>query len=469
MLRKLLRYSLMVSLSGVILLGLLLIFLQLTWTKEKMGGLLFQMAERQGVRLTIDSIQGEPPLKWTFRGVRATLADGSSADLHTVRLRIAILPLLRGEIGISYLELDGMQIKYLPSPLSKPASFSWPWSVSIRSLKADDIHIENAATGRSGTYSLRGKGRLSRKGRSFRLQAHIASPLLVADASVNGSHRAKHAAGEVHAEIKSKEALEPFAPLPFNVVGVADLHLQGPWKAWNLFFFPKKDELFLQPLEGRIKLSLQNIDLPELAGLDSSGSIQAAFSLFADRSVDISAASLKSNLLCLKGEGKIGPDFLPSAFSISYLIPHLSRIVPDMSGIVGGDAVLTEDTVKVTVSSDKISLGGAAYTSLAGTAEARRQQDLWAGSLAIQAENPVFPDRYPIGSLLRDETIFFLNKSLSKGPETAARRRPALRYIRKKDRGRHHPPSNRPLPLRCNISRIIPEGKPRGQNRFCRP
>ncbi len=356
-----------------------------------MRDVIFNLAESQGIGLTIDTIEGDPPLKWTLKGVRITTPDHTSADISLVRLRIAILPLLRGELGISYLELDDVQVEYSPSPFKDFTLVSFPWSISIKSLKADRVHVQNRETGQTGDYSIRGKGYVRRKAKSFFLDAHVASANLVAEASISGSRRSKHITCDLRADLKSKEALSPIAVLPADLFASIDLHVTGPWKTWEALFLSKKDELYLKPLDGHLKVAMQHFDIPQLKGLDSSGFIDASFAFFASHALDISSISLKSDLFCFKGHGKLRPDLWPKECGVSFLFPHLSRLNPHLSGILSGDAGLSDNKVEMTLASDKITIGDITYTGLSGKLAGYKNNEAYLGNIDFQAQHPDIP------------------------------------------------------------------------------
>lgn len=365
------------------LFGLFLLFLQLSWTKEKVRDALYNRG------LTVDSVDGEPPFKWALSGLRIT-TEGSSIDISHVRLRIAILPLLRGELCISYLELDDTQIEYGPSS-SHSFSFSFPWSFSVKSFKADSIHIKNKATGQKGDFSLRGKGHVRRLCKSFYFDAQLASPHLVASSSISGSRRTKHITTNLRADLKSKEALSPFGVLPADIDASLELDVAGPWKTWQAFFYPHKDVVYLKPLDGHLKIDMRKLDLPQLEGLDAPGFIDASFALSADRTFDISSVSLKSELFCFKGSAFLRSDLWPEKCSISFLFPHLSRLSPYFSGILSGDIQLSESKIEMSLASDKISCGNLTYTGLAGQAIGHKHASTYLGTLQLEAKHPDLP------------------------------------------------------------------------------
>ncbi|MBS0616448.1 MAG: translocation/assembly module TamB domain-containing protein [Verrucomicrobia bacterium] len=349
----------------------------MSWTKEKMREVLFNLADKQGISLTVDTIEGEPPLKWTFRGVRITGPDQTTADISLIRMRIAILPLLRGEIGISYLEIDDAQVSFAASHSSN-FSLSFPWSISVKSLKADSLHILNRTTGQKADFSIRGKGYVRRQGKSFYVEANIASTDLIAQGSLSGSKRSKHIVGALRADLKSKEAFSPFFTLPVGGDASIDLHAQGPWKFQNQ----------ASPFVGQLKIDVHHLDIPNL---DTPSVVEANFALYADQHIDISSISLQSDLFSFKGSAHLAAGLSPREARVSFLFPNLSRLNSHFSGMLSGEAAVNENKVEISLASDKISYENITYTGIAGKALGHKIDKTYSGNIELHAEQPHIP------------------------------------------------------------------------------
>ncbi|HUD02307.1 MAG TPA: hypothetical protein VMR37_08250, partial [Rhabdochlamydiaceae bacterium] len=141
--------------SAVFILALtlgLLLFVQSEWAKDKIGTLLEEIAIQQGIKLKIEKIDGELPLKWTFSQVHIELSETDSIDIDRVRIRLSVLPLLRKEIGISYLSADKAVYRFIPQDNKSSPALAMPHSFSIRTLKLNQFEAINLATEEKATY-----------------------------------------------------------------------------------------------------------------------------------------------------------------------------------------------------------------------------------------------------------------------------------------------------------------------------
>jgi autotransporter translocation and assembly factor TamB len=382
---RLLQWIVALIAIGLFIVLLALAILQMPWTKDKMRDFVFSLAEKEGAALSIDVIEGDPPFKWTFHNVHLKTKNGDTVNLKTLRLRIAILPLLRREVAITYSHVDEMLIEYQPGQGNSPKMMTLPWSLAFKSLKIENLEIVNQATKQRGLFSLQAKGKFKRKGKAFFFDGRINGEDLGIEIAIQGNKRAQHIASELKVDVKSQTAFVPFATLPVDTSFSFEALLQGPWKTWKGLFFPKPDELFLKPLKGEMKLDVSKLDLPELKDLDQSGFIETSFDLYANQSFEIRTLSLKSDLVCLKGSGN------PNNFSFSFLLPHLSRLAPHLGGILTGNVKFDGLAYSMDIESSQLEVGAATYTSLFGKLEAEKKHDLWSGSFNVKASHPTIP------------------------------------------------------------------------------
>ena len=92
----------------------LFLFVQSKWAKDKIGTVLEEIALQQGLKMKIEKIEGELPLKWTLSDVHLELNETDTIDIDKVHLRLSILPLLRKQIAVSYLSADKTVYQYMP-------------------------------------------------------------------------------------------------------------------------------------------------------------------------------------------------------------------------------------------------------------------------------------------------------------------------------------------------------------------
>jgi autotransporter translocation and assembly factor TamB len=382
---KLFRWIIGIAATFLFVVLAALAFLQMPATKEKVRDLIFALAEKEGLSLSIGAIEGDPPFKWVLHNVHIKTHEGDTLDIKTVRLRVAILPLLRREISLSYSHIDEMALHYLPQ---EPGSFklkSLPWTVAFKALKIEKLEVYNKATKKRGLFSLQTKAQFKRKGKAFFVDGKLWGEELGIELWMRGNKKTQYIESTLQVDLTSKEALAPFFELPVGISLSFEALVQGPWKSWQALIFPKPDELFLKPLKGEMKLQVRSLALQELQGLDPSSVIETSFDLYPNRTFEIQSLSLKSDLLCLKGQGR------PDNFSASFLVPHLSRLVPHLSGIVSGDLHFKGPSASLTLESSQLGVGAATYTQFSAYMSAEKEQMLWKGRFNIEGVHPQVP------------------------------------------------------------------------------
>lgn len=407
---------------GVLALSLLIVviglsLLQLPWTKQKITELLFEAAKKEGVSFTIKSIEGEPPFKWTLQNVHIKLNESDTLDIDTLRIRIAILPLLKRELSISYFNIEEAVYRFQPSSLEKPIIPVLPFAVTFKSAKIDRLVIEDVKANTKGIFTVQGKGSVKRKGKSFFAEGKATNAELAMEFSTYGNRRSDIITSSLSVDAYSKTAFSPYLIFPVEASFSLQAKLQGPWKTWESILLSKPSTI-LEPLKGQIKTTIKKLDLEELRGLDQSGFIEASFSLFSDRSLDFSSLSLKSDLLCFKGQGKIDSEWYPKNISFSFLLPYVSRLVPHMGGIVTGDGNYNGSVATFSIASDQLEIGATTFNQLKASFDVMRTQGIWNGSLKFSATHPTIPIEG--NGIFSFEPHRFINlKDFSlKGPDT---------------------------------------------------
>lgn len=83
-----------------------ILLLQTPFAKNLAKETIISIAKEKGIELTIGKIDGIPPFEWTLKEVHCTYKDEKLFG-KSVKLRLAILPLFKRELEISYLKIQG--------------------------------------------------------------------------------------------------------------------------------------------------------------------------------------------------------------------------------------------------------------------------------------------------------------------------------------------------------------------------
>jgi autotransporter translocation and assembly factor TamB len=348
------------TITFVLLLCLgLILFVQSQWAKDKIGTVLEEIALQQGLKLKIEKIEGELPLKWTLSHIHLQLNETDTLDIERIRLRLAIMPLLRKHFRISYLSADHPVYKFTQhnSSLTLP---TLPTGFSIRLLKLNQFEAINQTTNEKATYTL--SGRCSFKKRAFDLFAKIHSDDLDFTGYIQGSNTTQNIATVLDLNVLSEKAFAPFAKVPFNTTFHLELKAAG---------IPQEQ------ITGDLKLNVQQFAMPELHHLDKHLHLAAKFSLFSDHSLEISSLSAQSDLIKLQGKGAFDAHFVPKTLECHFT-----------SYLIQGAVRLKDEDCRLVLQSDQFNLRNASFEDGHLSLQAHRTPEGWQGTFDTAASHP---------------------------------------------------------------------------------
>ena len=360
----------------ILLLGLgLILFVQSRWAKDKISTVLEEIALQQGLTLKIDKIDGELPLKWTLSNIHLQINETDTLDIERIRLRLSIMPLLRGHFRISYLSADHAVYQFTPTEPSASLPVL-PTGFSIRMLKLNDFTAINRSTKEKAVYNLTGS--CSFKKRAFELFAKIHSDNLDFTGALQGNKRKDNITTDLDLHVRSEKAFTPFASLPYPTAFHLETRSAGAWKTWKSLLTSTQNPA---PITGDLKLTVDRIALPELHHLDEHLQLLAKFSLFSDRSLELSSLTAQSNLINLQGKGLFDAYLIPKTLDCHFSLSHLNRIIK-------GAAQLKENDCRLVLKSDRFNLRKAEFTDGHFNLRANKTSAGWEGTFDTAASHP---------------------------------------------------------------------------------
>ncbi len=329
MIKKLIKFSI----RGVIVCLLLIISLfaivQTEWAKDILQKKVFEEVQKQGYTLSIRSIEGDLPFTWNLQDVLLTFNETDSLKIDTLTVRFSIFSLLRKQIIVNYLYAKTAHLSYQKKETNITVPQFLPWTVVVNSAKVDHLVLKET------DYALQAKGYVKKHGKSFSLDTTI----------------------------QSSE-------------GSGNFHLEGHQQAGTL--------------SGLIAAEIHHLKLPQLKDQDVSGNCDLSFSISSNH-IDIEQLSLKSNLLCLKGDGRLSPSLTPKNGSFSFLFPHLSLLSPSIAGILTGNISYTPDALSANFESEELKIASTSYQSSKGELKAFLKNNTWDGSFSLDVPHSVVP------------------------------------------------------------------------------
>lgn len=391
---------------------------QSKWAKGQLAEIVQTVALQNGIQLSIGEIEGELPLKWTFSNVHLVLPQEETIDIDRLQLRLAILPLLRGKIGLSYLHADNTVVSYLPSSTppktSKRAKFKGSYFLHFASF--DQITLVNRQTNEQGTYRATAQGAWHRSGKSFFVETSLHSDSFDANLFLEGSKKLDHLQADLQLKVRSQNAFSPFYRIPYDTAFDLKAHSEGSWKTWhnllksrelshqserqNLLNTPSSPSPQLnKAISGFIDLRMSRLSIPNLGLADQTAHLTSRFSLFGDLSWQLSDLFILGPLFELKGSAQIAHNGLPKELHTQLFLPNVSRFTSYLKGEASGELNFKDDTLHLTLLTPQLTIDQTAFTEGRFEVLAHKQEDAFGGTITLQADHPML--RYKAESQLR--------------------------------------------------------------------
>ncbi|MBY0529064.1 MAG: translocation/assembly module TamB domain-containing protein [Rhabdochlamydiaceae bacterium] len=286
MLRFLIRFLRKIFKTVAILLALgslCIALLQTKWAKNQIRLALVEEFKNQGIQATIDGISGRLPFTWTIDALTLHFPSGQTVVLHESKIRLKILPLLKKQISINYLNVHEVhldferastthEIDFTPEALREElrtalVNLSCPLHLSIQHLHIDLLTLRDRSTSEVYRFSLSARGKWRKDNLEFAFDGKLSAPEnaeIYAELFLNGN-RAKD---KITVGFKADIA---------EVKG--EILLLGSWNTWQALIW--EDAPAGPPLKGTVKTQLPPPHLPEFPLLNHSWKIHSELLVYA--------------------------------------------------------------------------------------------------------------------------------------------------------------------------------------------
>lgn len=350
---------------------------QTKWFKKQLETGLHDLAEKNGVFLSIGSIEGSLPLQWKLTQVLVQKKGDFSFSVEEAKVRLSFLPLLQRKLAISYLKTEGAELvienkqEWQPDASLFHSFSSFPFDLSLRSLHIDRFSIKGPSGDSIAEFAAQGAFLLKKS--ADRIDINIQYRDLQNgnrfDITVAGGRSKRHLSIHADTHFDRLATVLPCeqmlfledAPLTF----ICDV--EGPWATWEKIF-GKTIEAPL-PLRGSLHSTF------------SPWKLEADFLIHGNRSFEIDHSSLHSELGQLQLRGKFAPDFTPSEGILALKIPKLEAFHADAKGEVSLRATLAADRMQGEFEVQKLFAGPLRIGSLIGSLSLDRNDGNWQGIL----------------------------------------------------------------------------------------
>ncbi len=395
---------------AAILIGLSLGFavLQTKWARSRLQDFVVKTAETQGVHVEIAPIEGRIPFHWNLKKLSFTIPEIAIVDIENIKVRLALLPLFRQEIAISYFHAGDAHVTLLqpPEPLTLPVvtpshvddfkqTLTLLSIIRIQSASVDRLIIANPLAGYTSEFSMITNAKYRHRGKKFSLRTKLISNDSDIEFSVIGDRRAENIVVAFDANLESLKLLRPFYYFPFDLQGALHLTLQGPWNTWTTFFGSNKLLPGLMPLHGKATMALNTLSVPNAEVLNQKWEGFATIKVQPDRSIELKESKVSSSLGTITGEASFDSSFILSLGKLSIKLPDLkplSVVVPiNVKGSALGTVFYEHNIFSASINAEPLTLEDFIYSSAHLNLNATKEDNRWEGKLSLEAFHPTLP------------------------------------------------------------------------------
>lgn len=409
-LRFFLKSAKLIIITLVVLLLLacvLFAILQTKWAKEQIRTRIVSKLTEFGATVSAEELSGQPPFTWTLKSLDLKLGEKEELKLTDIKLRIAILPLLRGKMAINYLKIEKAQYSFYFTP-SHSSGFSiedtkkliqeqiegltLPCPVIIKHMNIDQFTLLNRADNHSYVFGFIGKAMMRKDKPEFALDLRILS------ADHQTAYFELNCAGskmrnfievtlKVHAEtLPSALADEIQGRLGMN------LELKGPWITWKevLYDLPSSST----PISGNVKGVLSETQVLNAPILSRKWKLKSRFFIASFQEMFIKQFVLASDLIKIKGKGRLDANLPNSMWALAFNFPDLNLLSSqplDIHGQIDGKALFQHGGFKASWETQDLELNHLALENTKGIIKGSLENGEWEGEVKISSDSADVP------------------------------------------------------------------------------
>jgi autotransporter translocation and assembly factor TamB len=404
---------------------ILFAILQTKWAKEQIREQILSAINAFGFPVSAEELSGQPPFTWTLKSIHLNLSENQELKLSQIKLRIAILPLIRGKIAINYLKVENAEYSFdFPTDTTSPFSLEQskallreqietlrlPCSIAIQNLNIDHFTLLNKANNSSFSFGLHGKAMIGKQKDEFALDLNFLSAdrtTTYLELELAGS-KARN-----FIETAIKLHLDAFpSSFFYDVDGkiAANLDLKGTWVTWNEIL----DDLppTSHPLSGSVKGVIADTQIPNLPILNRKWKFKAHFSIASSQGAFFKDFVIASDLVQIKGKGQLLKEIDKSQGMIAFTFPDLSLFsspLLKLTGQIDGKALYQASDFKASWKTRDLHINQFSLMTMQGLIKAIQKNQSWEGEAKLSSENAQIPFESSFAFQYLPEVKFSLN------------------------------------------------------------
>lgn len=348
--------------------------------------------EKKGIRLEIKGLSAMGPFKWSLEEGSILWESGDKVELENIRLRIAILPLLKKQLSFTSLKVENASYFFStnqPSILTLPEITTLPFSFYVKNLKIKQLLLNNSTTHKRLLLSL--NGNLNIKNALEEVQLEILLKQLSEKNSikiqVQSSKKKESILGNTQIDIEDSLSIVNFFNLPLKTKLNAFIRCRGKWIFWKEL----QTQASKTPLYFTIEGHLNDFELSALPLIEKNWSLHSDYTLWPDRSSSIENLSIDSSEFKLLGKASFSSSFKPLTAYLVASVKNISHLTTsplfDLQGDVEAKLGLSAQAFLFSAKSSSLEIGKEKFTPANLKIEALNEQDNWKGTLSGRLEN----------------------------------------------------------------------------------
>ena len=330
------RYVYLALIAILLFCSLAFAVLQTKWAKEKIASAFSTFWTEKGVQVKIGHIEGSLPFTWHVDRIALKWGTDESLELHDIKMRFAILPLINKNVVLSYFNVEQAQFSFHSTLLSHDMTLekiklkakemagqlSIPYRIVIQRLKINSLICENFSANKAALYFLVADADLGKYMRHFYGNLSLSPrghPDNILQLSAEANQKLNSASFGIKAHLSSLEPFKPFYAFLSAQKLDLDLLLKGKWTAWSAFF---NEEPMASSLWGLCKADIYPNSQSAL--FNRLWTIDADFAIDTIHSLSVHSCLLQSDMIKAALKGKIVKDLEQSTAHLSFTLPDLS-------------------------------------------------------------------------------------------------------------------------------------------------
>ncbi len=375
----------------VLLICFLFALMQTEWAKRKIREELLSWAAQKGFELKFDPIEGSPPFKLKLRNIFLKFNENDTLFIESANLRLSLLRFLHGTLALPYLSLENVSYAFEEAALASSLSIerTLPLNFSIRTLKINNLCIENKTKKKAASFSVLAKVSYKNKGGKFSLFLSLHDPFFLpnrSEISIKGNKKRDLILGQAKLQLKSTDFFEPFWTAPLDVEGDLEINMHGPWNSFFAFFSSEK--ILDAPLACSFITHVDRLAIPDHPLFNRKWESSASFLAWANRCFEVESCKIKSDLIDFQGSGELDASFYPQKGSATFSIPELALFSLPLQGKLYGKTLFEENEWKGKISSGPLKIAKESFVDSSLVFKTQKEGDAWIGKARFNLSNP---------------------------------------------------------------------------------